>query len=150
MVSPTESPFDAFPFTPGQLSSLPPHPPPRGSGKASGVLPSHSVPSATLSRPSLPQSGLFPVSSPRPSALQQLHRLSRSSSGFHDQLNNVLYGDEYVQCVRNLQGDDFVWLVEYLDKVRRRITPLPSAQASAVLGSRYSRSLQRGRTEVST
>ena len=53
-------------------------------------------------------------------ALQQLHRLDRSSSGFHDQLSSVLYGEEYQKCVQNLQCDDLVWLVEYLDKVRRR------------------------------
>jgi hypothetical protein len=61
------------------------------------------------------------MSSPSPPALQQLHRLDRSSSGFHDQLSNVLYGEEYTQCVPNLQDDDLTWLVDYLDKVRRRV-----------------------------
>jgi len=59
--------------------------------------------------------------SPRPPALQQLRRLDQSSSDFHDQLCNVLYGKDYAQCVPNLQGDDVVWLVDYLDKVRRRV-----------------------------
>ena len=73
------------------------------------------------------------MSSPSPPALQQLRRLNRSSSGFHDQLSKVLYGERYKQCVPDLQGDDLLWLVDYLDKVRRRISspysPLKSAQA---------------------
>ena len=56
-------------------------------------------------------------------ALQQLHLLDRPLSGFHDQLSNVLYGEEYRQCVPNLRGDDLIWLVDYLDKVRGRIFP---------------------------
>ena len=58
------------------------------------------------------------MSSPRLLALQRLHRLDRSSSGFHDQLSRVLCEEEYRQCAPNLQGDDLVWLVDYLDKVR--------------------------------
>ena len=73
------------------------------------------------------------MSSPNPPALQQLRRLDKSSSEFHDQLSNVLYGEEYQQCVPNIQGDDLVWLVDYLDKVRRRAAlprfPLKPAQA---------------------
>ena len=64
--------------------------------------------------------------SPLPSApaLQRLHHLDRSSPDVHDRLCNVFYGREYSQCVPNLQGDDLVWLVDYIDKVRRRrITP---------------------------
>lgn len=61
---------------------------------------------------------------PSSPALQQLRRLDRSSSDFHDQLSNVLYGEEYQQCVRNLQGDESVWLVDYLDKVCCR-APFP-------------------------
>ena len=53
--------------------------------------------------------------------LEQLRRLDRSSPDFHDQLCNVLYAREYERCVLTLQGDDLVWLVEYLDKVRCRI-----------------------------
>ena len=53
--------------------------------------------------------------------LQQLSRLDRSSSGFHDQLSNILCGEEYEQCVPNLQGNDLVWLVDYLEKVRHRV-----------------------------
>ena len=56
--------------------------------------------------------------------LLRLHRLNRSSFGFHDQLSNVLYGEEYQKCVRNLIDDDSVWLVDYLDKARH-CTALP-------------------------
>ena len=59
---------------------------------------------------------------PGPPVLQQLDRLDGSSDGFHDQLSNVLYGEEYTRCVQNLQGDGSVWLVDYLDRVRRRTT----------------------------
>ena len=71
--------------------------------------------------------------SPSPPALQQLRHLNRSPPGFHGQLSKVLHGEEYKQCVPDLEGDDLVWLVDYLDKVRRRISspysPLKSAQA---------------------
>jgi len=67
--------------------------------------------------------------SPSPRALQKLHHLSRS---FHDQLSDILYGEEYQKCVSELQGDDLVWLVEYLDKVRHHValphSPLRPAQ----------------------
>jgi len=56
--------------------------------------------------------------SPSPPVLQKLHRLNGYSSRFHTQLSNVLYGEEYQRCVPNLQGEDLVWLVDYLDKVR--------------------------------
>lgn len=51
--------------------------------------------------------------------LQQLRNLDGSSPGFHKQLSNILYGEEYRQCAPNLQGDDLVWLVDYMDKVCR-------------------------------
>jgi len=60
------------------------------------------------------------VSSP---PLQWLRHLDRSSLMFHDQLCNILYGEAYQKCVPNLRGDDLVWLVEYLNKVRRHIVP---------------------------
>ena len=71
------------------------------------------------------------MSEPTLPALQQLHHLDRTTSGFHDQLSNALYGEEYQKCVPNLQGDDLVWLVDYLDKVRHyvahpRSPPKPS------------------------
>ena len=66
------------------------------------------------------------MSSPIPPALQPLRSLDRSSSEFHDKLCNVLYGEDYQKCVPNLQGDDLVWLIDYLDKVCRHVA-LPYA-----------------------
>ncbi|KAF9644226.1 kinase-like protein [Thelephora ganbajun] len=60
---------------------------------------------------------------PNPSALQQLHRLNRSSPNFDNQLSDVLYGKEYVQCVPTLQGNDLAWLVDYLDEALDRLNP---------------------------
>lgn len=64
-------------------------------------------------------------------ALQRLHLLDKSLSGFQDQLSDALHGEEYWQCVQNLEGDDLAWLVEYLDKVPYPVTvphlPLKSA-----------------------
>ena len=59
------------------------------------------------------------MSSPNPTTLQQLRCLDRSSSNFHNQLTNVLYGEGYERSVLNLQGSDLVSLVDYLDKVCR-------------------------------
>ena len=61
------------------------------------------------------------MSSPSSPVLQRLHRLDSSSPDFQDQLCNELYGREYMQCEQNLEGDDLVWFIDYLDKVRRRI-----------------------------
>ena len=55
--------------------------------------------------------------SPTSPALQIFHHLF-SSPDFHDKLSNVLYGEEYVQCVSHLEGEDLIWLIDYLDKVR--------------------------------
>ena len=55
--------------------------------------------------------------------LQKLYHLNRSSPDFHDQLCDVLYGEEYRKCAPNLQGEDLVWLVDYLDEVRRHVSP---------------------------
>ena len=56
-------------------------------------------------------------------ALQRLRNLDRSSSEFQDQVCNLLYEEEYQKCLPGLQGDDLVWLVEYLNEVRRRFPP---------------------------
>ena len=56
-----------------------------------------------------------------PPTLRRLRDLDRLLSGFQDQLSNVLYGEEYVQCVTGLQDEDSVWLVDYLDQVCRRV-----------------------------
>ena len=57
-------------------------------------------------------------------ALQQLHHLSGSSPEFHDRFSNVLYDEGFKRWVPNLQGGDLLWLVDYLDKVCRRLSPL--------------------------
>ena len=59
------------------------------------------------------------MSSPSTPALQRLDRLDKSLPDFHDQLCNVLYGEEYVECAPHLQHNDAIWLVDYLDTVRR-------------------------------
>ena len=64
------------------------------------------------------------MSSSNPTALQRLRRLDRSSPNFHNQLSNVLFGEEYGQSVPNLRGNDLVSLVDYLDKACRPISPL--------------------------
>jgi len=65
---------------------------------------------------------MYPTSPP---ALRQLRRLDRSSSEFYNQVCDVLYKEDYQNCVPNLQGDDSAWLVEYLNEVRHHIS-LPS------------------------
>ena len=53
--------------------------------------------------------------------LERFRHLDRASAGFHDQLSNILYGEEYKRCVEVLRDDDLVWLVDYLDEVSCRI-----------------------------
>ncbi|KAF9789353.1 kinase-like domain-containing protein [Thelephora terrestris] len=55
--------------------------------------------------------------------LQQLRRLDTSSLDFEGQLNNILYGEEYVQCVLNLREDDAAWLANYLDEALDVLDP---------------------------
>jgi len=62
------------------------------------------------------------MSAPTSLVLQRLHGLDRSSSEYHAQIRNVLYEEEYQKCVPNLEEDDLIWLVGYLDKVRRNVT----------------------------
>ena len=63
--------------------------------------------------------------------LQRLHRLEGSSSDFHDQLDNVLHGEEYAQCGEDLKDDDSMWLIDYLVKVRRHVV-LPHSLLKSV------------------
>jgi hypothetical protein len=84
---------------------------------------------------------------PSHSLLQRLQRFSRSSSGFPDQLANVLYGEEYLQSVADLQDDDLMWLVDYLDEVRWCVI-FPSLRLNQA-GSRQSRSCQFRLPEMS-
>lgn len=66
------------------------------------------------------------MSSPAPPALRQLRHLDRSSSEFHAQVYNILLEEEYQKCVLNLQGNDLVWLIDFLDKVRGHVAFLRS------------------------
>ena len=77
------------------------------------------TPKTTSDLSDVPQSTRFLAASPSSPVLQQLRNLDTSSSGFQDQLCNTLYGSEYVECLRNLEGDDATWLANYLDRVRR-------------------------------
>jgi len=54
--------------------------------------------------------------------LTLLRRLDTSSSTFHDQVSNILSGEEYKRWKPGVQGDDLVGLVDYLDKVRHRVS----------------------------
>ena len=60
------------------------------------------------------------------SPLKQLRRLDKSSSKFHDRVSNILYGEEYKQWVSTIQGDGLMGFVDYLDKVRCRVSLLRS------------------------
>ncbi|KAF9644873.1 kinase-like protein [Thelephora ganbajun] len=55
--------------------------------------------------------------------LEQLRRLNSSSSKFHDQLSNILYGQEYKQWVQGIRGDDVVGLVDCLDGALDTLDP---------------------------
>ena len=53
--------------------------------------------------------------------MQRFRPLDMSSPGFPDQISNILSGDEYTRRVGELENDDLVSLVDYLDKVRYRL-----------------------------
>ena len=59
---------------------------------------------------------------PNLTPLQQLRSLDRASSEFFDQLSNILRGKAYKEYVWNLQGNDLVSLVDYLDTVCCRVS----------------------------
>jgi hypothetical protein len=71
--------------------------------------------------PYLRYPGVFVMHLPSHPTLQKLNNLDKSLSEFHDQLSNLLYGEEYAQCKKNLQDDELVWLVDSLDDVCFRI-----------------------------
>ena len=66
---------------------------------------------------------MFSPSSP---TLQRLCHLDKSPPDFQDQLYEILYSQEYIQCEENLEHDSLVWLVDYLDMVRCHISLLHS------------------------
>lgn len=59
---------------------------------------------------------------PSYSPLNQLRGLDASSFAFHDQVSNILDGEEYKRWMPNLRGEDLAGLVNYLDKVRHRVS----------------------------
>ena len=61
---------------------------------------------------------------PSSQALQELDRLDKSSSDFDAKFHNILYGKEYALNEKNFEKDDLVWLIDYLDEVRRDIAAL--------------------------
>ena len=60
------------------------------------------------------------------SPLMQLRHLKKCSSDFHDQVSDVLYGEEYKQWVPTIEGNDLVGLVNSLDTVHYRASLPPS------------------------
>ena len=101
---------------PGQLPASLPH----GLWEALGTHTASSTPGTPFAPGSSPHrrtSAMAPTG-----LLQQLHYLNRSSSAFHDQLSSILYGEGFKQQALNLQSDGLVWLVDYLDNVRRRVS----------------------------
>lgn len=58
------------------------------------------------------------MTSPNLNPLQRLRGLNKSSTNFHDQISNILYGEEYKQWVQDINAGDVVRLVDYLDRVR--------------------------------
>ena len=60
------------------------------------------------------------------SPLMQPRHLKKCSSDFHDQVSDVLYGEEYKQRASTAEGDDLVKLVDSVDTVRYRASLPPS------------------------
>jgi hypothetical protein len=78
---------------------------------------------------STPFSSLPSAGSPSSPVLKRFARLDGSSQDFPKRLCDLLCGDDYTKRVPGLQGDDLMWLVEYLDQLLHRITLLrPSSE----------------------
>ena len=54
---------------------------------------------------------------PEDSYLRALVQLDRLSPQFPDQLCDILDGNGFDDCVKNLEAEDLLWLIEFLDKV---------------------------------
>lgn len=52
-----------------------------------------------------------------PGPLRELRDLDQTSPQFHERLSDLLRGNECQRVILGLQGEDLVWLVEYLDTV---------------------------------
>ena len=68
----------------------------------------------------------IPMLSTSPLSLRRLRSLTEPSLEFQDQLSDVLNGEEYTQWAPNLCRNEVEWLIDYLDKVCRRVTFLRS------------------------
>ena len=69
-----------------------------------------------------------------PGPLQRLHDLDRNSPQFQEQFSNFLRGNEYQSVVSDLEGEDLVWLIGYLDSVCLQDTS-PSSGLTIRVGS---------------
>ena len=54
---------------------------------------------------------------PEDSYLRALVQLDRLSPQFPGQLCDILDGNGFDDCVKNLEAEDLLWLIEFLDKV---------------------------------
>ena len=62
--------------------------------------------------------------------LQTLRDLDRTSARFHNQLIDLLRGNEYRDVIPTLEGEDLAWLVDYLDDVSlHNVSPHPTLTA---------------------
>ena len=64
----------------------------------------------------------YSMGQPTSLVLQEIRRLDRSSSDFDNQLDCTLRGGDYYQSTQELNADDLMWLVDYLDDVSCHIT----------------------------
>jgi hypothetical protein len=58
----------------------------------------------------------LPMASPKLPALQVLQNFDPTSPDFGNLLRNFLREEEYI--LPHLQGDELIWFIDYLDKVR--------------------------------
>ena len=69
-----------------------------------------------------PTSSDIPVLPPTSPALKRLYDLDEYSPVFQDELSDVLHEEEFAQWASNLQGEDLVWFIDYLDRVSRCVS----------------------------
>ena len=98
---------------------------PRGLGEVLGIYAISSTAGSPFIHEPSPRRKIFPMSSSNPTALQKFRHPDGSSPNFHNQLSDVLFGEEYGRSVPNLQGNDLVSIVDYLNKVCHRISLRP-------------------------
>lgn len=70
-----------------------------------------------ISKPYFPPLMITSPSERASPPLRRLHCLDSSSPDFQNLLCDIFCGEEYVQCVQNLEGENLAWLVDYLDNV---------------------------------